>query len=294
VAEQADWDIVNGVGLTALGAAATRAIESCRLVPLVNDPYAAAFVRAAASQLPSPMPATLEEADLDQSFPWRAVATYSGVRSKFFDSFYGAAAKAGIRQVVILAAGLDSRAFRLDWPSGTRVYEVDAPLVIAFKDRVLGGMSATPRCERRPVTCDLREDWQSALRQTGFDPDLPTAWLAEGLLPYLRDDARQTLLASANELSAPGSRLAVDHMDPAMAEMARDPAINAAATRLNLDFAAIVTAASEHNPATWLHRHGWSVTVKTASEVGEAYGRPLDDVPVESLKTSLLINAEKN
>lgn len=292
--EQADWDIVNGVGLTALGAAATRAIESRHPAPLVNDPYAAAFVRAAASQLPSPMPATPEEADRDQNFPWRALATYAGVRSKFFDSFCDAAAEAGIPQAVILAAGLDTRAFRLGWPSGTRVYEVDAPLVIAFKDRVLGSTSATPRCERHAVTCDLREDWPSALRRAGFDPELPAAWLAEGLLPYLQDDARETLLASADELSAPGSRLAVEHMDSAMAEMAREPVINAAATRLNLDFAAIVTAASEHDPATWLHRHGWSVTVKTASEVAEAYGRPLDDVPVDTLRTSLLINAEKD
>jgi methyltransferase (TIGR00027 family) len=158
-------------------------------------------------------PATPEEADRYPDFPWLGLATYIGVRPRFFDAFFGAAGEAGIRQVVILGAGLDTRAFRLGCSPGTAVYEVDAPLVIAFKDDVLGKQDAVPRCDRRTVACDLREDWPSALRQAGFDPVPATAWLTEGLFPYLPDDEKQALLDRTHRLSAAGSRLALEHFD---------------------------------------------------------------------------------
>ena len=188
-AESADWDVVSGVGVTALAAAAMRAVEGHHAEPLVRDPYAVAFVKAAADQLPSPLPVTPEEAAADPGFPWFGMAHYVAVRSRFFDGFFAAATGAGLRQAVILAAGLDTRTFRLDWMPGTTVYEIDAPMVLAFKDSVLAGQGAVPRCDRRAVAADLRTDWPAALREAGFDPAAPTAWLAEGLFPYLTDEA---------------------------------------------------------------------------------------------------------
>src|SRR5262249_1091779 len=121
-----------------------------------------------------------------------------------------AAAESGLRQVVILAAGLDTRAFRLDWRPGTAVYEIDAPMVLAFKDSVLAGQGAAARCERRAVTADLRADWPAAVKEAGFDPAAPTAWLAEGLFPYLPDEAMDFVLGQVHKLSAPGSQVIAD------------------------------------------------------------------------------------
>lgn len=89
-----------------------------------------------------------------------------------------------------MAAGLDARAYRLSWPAGTVVYEVDQPEVIAFKSDALARIGAEPTAERRAVGIDLRDDWSTALRDNGFDAAAPTAWIAEGLLPYLPPQAR--------------------------------------------------------------------------------------------------------
>jgi len=183
--ESAGWDIVTGVGVTALGAAGMRAMEGHHPRPLFRDPYAAALVEAAADQLPGRIPVTPEEAAADPDFPWSGLANYVAVRSRFFDDFFVAAAGAGLQQAAILGAGLDTRAFRLRWTPGTTLYEVDAPMVLAFKDSVLAGQGAVARCDRRTVTADLRTNWPTAVREAGFNPAQPTAWLAEGLLPYL-------------------------------------------------------------------------------------------------------------
>ena len=135
------------------------------------------------------------------------------VRTRFFDDFFTAAADAGIRQAVILAAGLDTRGYRLPWPTGTVVFEVDQPEVIAFKTTTLDDLGAVPKATRKTVAIDLRDDWPAALREAGFDPAQPTAWIAEGLLPYLPPDAQDRLFDHITALSAPGSRLATEHMD---------------------------------------------------------------------------------
>jgi methyltransferase (TIGR00027 family) len=228
--ESAGWDIVSGVGVTALGAAGMRAMEGHHPEPLVRDPYGAAFVEAAADQLPGRIPVTPEEAAADPDFPWFGVGNYVAVRSRFFDDFFAAAAGAGLQQAVILAAGLDTRAFRLRWMPGTTVYEVDAPMVLAFKDAVLAGQGAVGHCDRRTVTADLRTDWPTAVREAGFNPSEPTAWLAEGLFPYLGDEAMASLLGHVHKLSAPGSRITADHM-PACASCSSLPANWASAAR---------------------------------------------------------------
>ena len=112
----------------------------------------------------------------------------------------------------MLAAGLDTRAFRLDWPGGTRVYELDQPEVFRHKEPILDAAGARPRCDRRVVATDLRTEWADALVTAGFDPDRPSAWVAEGLLFYLPETAVRQLLDDTYRLAAPGSYLVADMM----------------------------------------------------------------------------------
>jgi methyltransferase (TIGR00027 family) len=285
--DDADWDIATGIGTTALTVAAFRAIESCRQPPLVRDPYAEAFVLASGVALPT----TPEAADGDPAFPWSVFTPYIGVRSRFFDEFCATASAAGIRQVVILGAGLDTRAFRLDWPERTTVYEVDAPLVLGFKDQVLASRAAQPRCLRHTVTANLREAWLPELLATGFSLSRPTAWLAEGLLPYLTDDGRASLLTAITNLSAPGSQVAIENPTEGNASMRDYSAIQEAADQkgVDLDAAAIWADDPTDDPAGWLASHGWSVTVRPAREVAEQYGRPLSpDLPATMLSAILV------
>jgi methyltransferase (TIGR00027 family) len=291
--EPTGWDIVSGVGITALGAAAMRAMEGHHAEPLVRDPYAAAFVRAAADQLPAPMPVTPEEAAADPDFPWSGMAHYVAVRSRFFDDFFAAAAGAGLRQTVVLAAGLDTRAFRLDWMPGATVYEIDAPMVLAFKDSVLAGQGAVPRCDRRTVTADLRADWPTAVREAGFDPALPTAWLAEGLLPYLTDEAMDFLLGHIHKLSAPGSRITADHMPGGTSAIAGSLA-REIASRASEELTTMWIADQQHDPAGWLLGHGWTVGVSRVSWVASAYGRPMTELQPENLRVMQLVTGELN
>ena len=181
------WDVVSGPGLTALGLAASRCVESGRPDRLIEDPWGAAFVAAVDSPVAFPTRWPAEgEVPSDQEALHLHGSRYIGVRSRFYDDFLAQAVSAGIRQLVLLAAGLDTRAFRLEWPdAGATVFEIDQPNVIAFKDEVLRAEGAQAGCRRAAIGADLREDWPCALRVAGFDPALPTAWVAEGLLAYL-------------------------------------------------------------------------------------------------------------
>jgi methyltransferase (TIGR00027 family) len=287
----AGWDIVSGVGVTALGTAAMRAMEGHQAEPLVRDPYAAAFVRAAAGQLPGAMPVTPEEAAADPDFPWPGMGHYVAVRSRFFDDFLAAAAGAGLRQVVLLAAGLDTRAFRLDWQPGTTMYEIDALKVLAFKNSVLARQGAAARCDRRTVTADLRADWPTALREAGFDPAAPTAWLAEGLFPYLTDEAMDYLLGRVHKLSAPGSRLSADHL-PGGTSAIGGSLEREVKSRASEELTTIWIADQQHDPASWLLRHGWTAGVTQASWAASAYGRPMTDVQPENLRVMQFVTGE--
>jgi methyltransferase (TIGR00027 family) len=289
--ESADWDIVSGVGVTALGAAGMRAMEGHHAEPLVRDPYAAAFVRAAAGQLPALIPVTPEEAATDPGFPWTGMAHYMAVRSRFFDDFCAAATEAGLRQAVILAAGLDTRAFRLDWAPGTTVYEIDALMVLAFKNSVLARQGAKARCDRRTVTADLRADWPAALKGAGFDPAAPTAWLAEGLFPYLTDEAIESLLNHVHKLSAPGSRIAAEHMPGGTSAIGGSLA-RGIAERASEELTTIWITDQRHDPASWLLTHGWTTSMTRAASAGSAYGRPLTDLQPENLRVAQLIAGE--
>jgi methyltransferase (TIGR00027 family) len=289
--ESAGWDIVTGVGVTALGAAGMRAMEGHHPSPLVRDPYAAAFVSAAAPQLPGRIPVTPEEAAGDPGFPWLGVANYVAVRSRFFDEFFAAAARAGLWQAVILAAGLDTRAFRLRWMPGATVYEVDAPMVLKFKDSVLAGQGAVARCDRRTVIADLRADWPTALREAGFNPAEPTAWLAEGLFPYLGDSVMSSVLGHVHRLSAPGSRIAADHM-PGGTSAIGGSLGRGVAERGGEELLAIWSTDQQHDPASWLLGHGWTAGVSRVASVAGAYKRPMTELQPENLRVMQLITGE--
>lgn len=268
-----DWDITSGVGITALAVAAARAVESSHPEPLVDDPYAAAFVEAADS--PIPLPTRAGELPREDRL-WERMSLFLGLRSRFFDEYLTEAATAGVRQVVILAAGLDSRAFRLDWPPETILYEVDQPRVLEFKDEVLTRQRAVPRCERRPVAADLRDDWANALRDSRFEPEQPTAWLVEGLLPYLDREAATRLLDTIHALSAPESTVAIEYVHDPKAAL-EDPAVQNMMREFGFDFTALLPADPHGDPVEQLSELGWAVGDVSGADLAERYGRELRD-----------------
>lgn len=288
-----EWDITTGVGFTALAVAAGRAMETARPDSLITDPQASAFVEAGQPVsngvgIPLPTEWPPEAAELSAATGadgaqmrevWETMASYQGVRSRFFDQYFHTAVhQEGIRQVVLLAAGLDTRAHRLAWPSGTKLFEIDHPNVLAFKDKVLTERDARAECERHAVGVDLRDDWPSALRAADFDPNLPTAWLAEGLLMYLPDEAKQRLCERVQELSAPGSQLAIESIvDPgaAMATLRDNTVLQRMADQLGTDPSGLWPVDQEWEPDDWLVRHGWAVTRASAHTVAARYQRAL-------------------
>lgn len=214
--ENDTWDLATSVGATATMVAAARAIASNTDDPVINDPFAEPLVRAVGVDfLTRWATGDLAAADIDDedsSWKLKHMPAAMAARTRFFDSFFHDATQAGIRQAVILASGLDARAYRLSWPDDMAVFEIDQPEVIAFKTAALAELGAAPTVDRRTVAIDLRQDWPAALRQAGLDPTRPTAWIAEGLLGYLPPEAQDLLMDNITALSAAGSRLAVEAM----------------------------------------------------------------------------------
>ena len=271
---QTQWDIVSGVGITALAVAGGRAVESRREDRLVHDPYAEALVQAAGPQTSLPLPGVDEQASAAVPF-WDEMTSYLGVRSRYFDEFFARATENGVRQVVILASGLDTRPQRLDWAEGTAVYEIDQPLVLQYKQRVLAEQGATSSAEHHALQVDLRDDWPSALLEAGFDRTKPTAWLAEGLLPYLPADAEAQLLRTIHEFSAPGSRVAVESVSGSRDSLVR-PEMQQLSEDFGIDLASLFSTEERPDPASTLAESGWDVqrlpVLQTASEYGREFG----------------------
>ncbi|MFD2417297.1 SAM-dependent methyltransferase [Amycolatopsis pigmentata] len=264
--------IGQGVGLTALQVAAARAVHADQERPLVDDRFAAAFVRAA--HRARPMPSSLHEARTrfaDEPV-WLDSSTYIGVRTRFFDDYFARATAAGVRQAVILAAGLDARAMRLRWPPNTTVYEIDHPGVLEFKDTVLD--QAVPSCDRRVVPVDLRDDWSKALLETGFAPREPTAWLAEGLLPYLPPDAQRELFTTVGRLSGPGSWWAIEHTRN-LADLLDSPEFDEVARDTDMDARPLLHADDRTSAVESLRASGWTTTVQPATGVARDYGQEI-------------------
>lgn len=260
---------LGGVGKTALGVAMVRARESRRDGRLFDDPYAQAFVDAAPGVFPEE-PKTGEE--LAALGPMASLGAmfyaHSVIRTRFFDDHLTAAA-AGCSQVVLLAAGLDSRAFRLPWPQRTRVFEIDLPGVLAFKDSVLAAQGAVPRCARTTVPADLRAAWTTALAEAGFDRAAPAAWLAEGLLIYLTAAEAERLLTGISELSAPGSQLAFEH-SPIAAVALTDQAHQMPAMQ---QYIKLWKGGLGDDAPRWLTSHGWQPEFHELATLAASYQR---------------------
>lgn len=260
-------DSPTGVGRTALIVAAARAVESARPDRLFTDPYAAEFVAASGFEMPG---VTDPPADFAASESV-SFADYASIRTRFFDDYLVDAGRE-LRQVVIVAAGLDTRAFRLGLPADTTVFELDSPAVLAFKQRVLAECGAHPSGRRVPVETDLLGDWAHTLVAAGFDPAAPAAWLIEGLLPYLDHAQNDRLLATVGSRSAAGSRLAIEFISAeAVALMGQALADDARA-----EMTALWRNGGVAEPVEpWLRRHGWGARVYDTYECARAYGREL-------------------
>jgi methyltransferase (TIGR00027 family) len=284
------WEITESVGATALGVASARAAETESDDPLIQDPFARVFLDAVGDGVwnwhsTSLLPPELIEAEPELPLQRQAMVGYMASRTKFFDTFFLDATQSGIRQAVILAAGLDSRSWRLPWPDGVTVYELDQPRVLDFKISTLTEYGAQAACNRVAVAVDLRQDWPKALLEAGFDASAPSVWSAEGLMPYLPAAAQDLLFDRIQELTAPGSRVAVEALGPTFL----DEEIRAK-RRARMDRVREVMATAnpqreiprtdelwyfeEREPVgDWYARHGWDVTVTPAAELMAGFGR---------------------
>ncbi|OBI09707.1 SAM-dependent methyltransferase [Mycobacterium sp. E2462] len=304
------WEITESVGATALGVASARAAETRSDNPLISDPFAQVFLDAAGDGVwnwhsAPQLPPELVEAEPELPLQMQSMVDYMASRTAFFDRFFTDATAAGIQQAVILAAGLDARSWRLPWPAGTTVYELDQTRVLDFKASTLAAHGAEPACHRIPVAVDLRQDWPAALREAGFDPAAPSVWSAEGLMPYLPAAAQDLLFERINELAAPGSRVAVEALGPSFL----DPE-NRAKRRARMDRVRALLAKVDpdrevprtddlwyfeerEDVGSWFARHGWTVTVTPSDELMAGYGRPAPEAVRDAVPGNLFVAAQR-
>ena len=270
--------------------AAARAVATRQPHAIIDDPWAAPLVEAVGIeplnrmvQLGTP-PA---DAELGSDMRLQPMIDSFAVRTRFFDEFFTAATNSGIRQVVILAAGLDSRAYRLPWPHGTVIYEVDLPTVLSFKAQVFSRLHVTPLARHRPVACDLRDDWAAALCGNGFDVSQPTAWSAEGLLMYLPPDAQDHLFDTISALSAPRSQLATEYHPDVPGEVNRRTAsdVRWKVNGFDIDSAGLIYSGERHPVRNYLVAQRWSVVEQTRVRLFKQYGlsAPEDDAPMNNV-----------
>ena len=262
------WDLATSVGATATMVAAARAIATNADNPLIEDRFAEPLVRAVGVDFFTRwISGDLVVADVDDhESGWKLehMPAAMAARTRFFDSFFHAATEAGIRQAVILASGLDARAYRLGWPADMTVFEVDQPQVIEFKATTLAKLGAAPQAELRTVAVDLRNDWPKALAEAGFDKSQPTAWIAEGLFGYLPPEAQDRLLDNITVLSADGSRLACEAI-PDMSEVDTEKAqemMSRATAKwrehgFDLEFGELGYQGERNDVANYLDNLGW-------------------------------------
>ena len=303
------WDITESVGSTALGVAAARAAETESENPLFRDPFARAFLEAAGDGMWSLMANPTKSAELTDLDPdllahMQVMIDFMAVRTAFFDEYFLNGVGTGVRQVVILAAGLDARAWRLPWPDGTAVYELDQAKVLEFKSTTLRNRGAHPTSRLMSVAVDLRQDWPTALQEAGFDPSIPTVWSAEGLLRYLPARAQDLLFERVQALSPSGSWLAVNapakeaaDPDKLARQRERSQRFRVVASRV-LDIAVVPDVddlwyPEERTDVTdWLREHGWDASAITMGEMLARYGRnvPGDDV----LPPTVFVSAQRS
>jgi methyltransferase (TIGR00027 family) len=296
--ESDTWDLASSVGTTATMVAAARAVASREQDPLFDDPFAAPLVRAVGLDFFTKLvDGEVELPDDGSAGGPTFLATSIAVRTRFFDDFFLDAGAAGIRQAVILASGLDSRAYRLSWPAGSVVYEIDQPRVIDFKSTTMTSIGAAPATELRTVGIDLREDWPKALRDSGFDASQPTAWSAEGLLVYLPPDAQDRLFDDITALSAPGSRLATEYHPDAAASIGarlRDMKDRWGDAPVDMDITKLFYEGDRNGVVEYLGDHGWQVSSRRRPDVFAGYGRVFPDTEsLVPLRDSLAVIATR-
>ena len=300
------WDITTNLGATALAVAAQRAAETAQQHPLVRDEFAAILVAA----VNDPGWMTMARGDLSWMVPDNELGRrtaiigreYVATRTVFFDGFCASATAEGIGQLVILASGLDARAYRLSCLSGVHVYEIDQPAIQEFKQSTLGAHGMTPIAEIHSVAFDLRtDDWPIALTEAGWDESMPTAWLIEGLLPYLSSSEHDRLFRTVTQLSATGSRLAAEvyhhatiHFGKERLERWREEAADIDdALGVDVDVTAFIKHEDATDTASWLTNQGWVTdSLDSRSEMARL-GRPIpaefiDTAPASSLVTAVV------
>ena len=287
------WDIESSVGATALGVAAMRAVETRRPDALFHDPYAEVLVTAVGSESWTRIVrgeiGGLEQAATQAMGPIIAALI---ARTCYFDAYFQDAAADGIRQIGILAAGLDARAYRLEWPVGTTVFELDLPKVLEFKENALA--QARPAVDRRAVAVDLRQDWPAALRDNGFDPTVPTAWLVEGLLRYLPAEAQDRLFDNIVALSAPSSRVAIYRSSGAAPDSKALRETRSAGLDITVDVGDLwYSDEGRSDPIDWFTEHGWTVTRAEPAEVLRSRGRDVPEAAAAHLNTDILFTARR-
>ncbi|PWI45124.1 SAM-dependent methyltransferase [Streptomyces sp. ICBB 8177] len=253
--------------------AAARAIETHRHDALARDEFAEHFVRAARASTHWPVrPEQVADGEADPL--WGRLGRYFALRTRALDDFLLATAHDGVQQVVLLGAGLDARAFRLDWPDGCAVFEIDTPEVLAFKHGVLDGLGATAKAVRTPIGADLRADWASALAHAGFDASAPTAWLAEGLLLYLPSASERQLMACVDDLSAPGSSLAFEvKLGVERPQVRESPVYTETRRQIGVDLLALFDGEPRPDSAADLAARGWITAVCTPYDFTRRHGR---------------------
>ena len=262
----------DGVGVTAAFGAAARAVATDK--GLMNDPFADPLVRAVGMEY------FIRVID-DERFAaddgdTAGFMDICAAHTRFLDEFLAEAGRAGIRQVVILASGLDTRPYRLWWPHGTTVYEIDQPEVLDFKSEALRGLGAELTANRCAVGIDLRQDWPAALRRVGFDAAAPTVWIAEQLLVgYLPPDAHNQVLQGITAVSAAGSRFAADHMptwSPLQLEAERAFVDGWRQHGLDVDLASLTYPGQYPYVPEYLVTHGWETVQRNIADLLGAMG----------------------
>lgn len=296
--EADSWDLATSVGATATMVAAARALATAEPDAIINDPYAADLVRAVGLDFFTRLvDGRIETPDDEAAGGIRLITDTMAVRTRFFDDFFTAAGAAGVGQAVILASGLDTRPYRLPWPAGTVVYEIDQPEVIAFKTAAMDGLGAAPSAERRTVAVDLRDDWPAALRQAGFDASAPSAWSAEGLLMYLPPEAQDRLFDDITSLSAPGSRLATEYhggdFGQSVGERAKEMLDRWGAQGFDVDLSALFYPGERKDVVDYLSARGWQVHSRSRRDVFTDYGREFPDLAAE-LRQSVSVTAVRD
>ncbi len=291
------WDITTSVGSTALFVAAARALEAQKPDPLAADEYAEVFCRAVGGPWSDLLDGKAPEHPLKSKEFGEHFVTFQAARTRYFDAYFRGAAQAGVRQIVLLAAGLDSRAYRLDWPTGTTVFELDQPQVLEFKRDALAARGAVPKADRREVAIDLRSDWPQALLDSGFRSDEPSAWIAEGLLIYLPAVAQEQLFSGIDSLAGSGSHLAVEEGRPMERDAFQAKVQEAKSVNDERGQWWQLVYNEQHAPAAdWFSERGWTAEATTLLDYLASVGRSVESADAEAanmLASITLVSAVK-